>query len=86
MLIRILAFTVLIALGTTGYATAACTAEEAQAKAQTFQEAAMAAVQKDPKKYQDAMTALQKEIPALQQANNLDAICAFYDNWTQKLQ
>lgn len=85
MLTRILAFTVLIVLGTAGYATAACSAEEAQTKAQAFQEAAMTAVQKDPKKYQDAMTALQKELPALQQANNLDAICKFYDNWTEKL-
>ena len=82
---RILAFTVLMVLGTAGYAAAACTAEEAQAKAQAFQQAAVSAAQKDPQKYQDAMTAMQKDLPALQQANNLDALCKFYDDWAEKL-
>ena len=86
MVKKILALTVLMLLGTAGYATAACTVEEAQAKAMAFQQAAMAAAQKDAQKYQEAMTAMQKDLPELQKANNMDAMCKFYDDWTEKLQ
>jgi len=76
---------VMLVLGSVSYAAAACTAEEAQAKAQAFQQAAIAAAQKDPQKYQEAMTAMQKDVPELQKANNMDALCKFYDEWAEKL-
>lgn len=76
---------VMLVLASVSYVGAACTAEEAQAKAQAFQQAAIAAAQKDPQKYQEAMTAMQKDVPELQKANNLDALCKFYDDWAEKL-
>lgn len=82
---KIAIFTFILALGTSSYAIAACTQEEATAKAQEFQQVVMQSAQKDPQKYQEAATAMQKDLPALQQANDLDAICAFYDKWTAKL-
>ena len=85
MLKKILALSVFLILGTAPYAGAACTVEDMQAKAQAFQQAAMNAAQKDPQKYQDAMTAMQKDLPELQKVNNMDALCKFYDDWTEKL-
>ncbi|CAK7029331.1 MAG: hypothetical protein DELT_02715 [Desulfovibrio sp.] len=81
---KVAAFTALLVLGITSYATA-CTQEEAVAKAQEFQQVIMQAAQKDPQKYQEVVNAMQKDLPALQQANNLDAMCKFYDDWTAKL-
>ncbi|MDR1275117.1 MAG: BTB/POZ domain-containing protein KCTD2 [Candidatus Accumulibacter sp.] len=72
-------------LGSVGLAHAACTVEEAQTKAQAFQQAIVTAAQKDPQKYQQAMTAMQKDLPALQSASDMDALCKFYDDWTKKL-
>ena len=86
MIRKIIAFTALMILGTVSYASAECTVEDLQAKAQAFQEVAMAAAQKDAQKYQDAMTAMQKDLPELQKANNMDALCKFYDDLTAKLQ
>ena len=86
MVKKIFALIVMVLLGTATYATAACTVEEAQAKAQAFQDAAMSAAQKDPQKYQEAVTAMQQDLPALQQMNDMDALCKFYDDWTNKLQ
>lgn len=77
---------VMLVLASVSHVGAACTADEAQAKAQAFQQAAIAAAQKDPQKYQEAMTAMQKDVPELQKANNLDALCKFYDDWAEKLQ
>ena len=85
MIRKTLVLAIMMVLGAASYVGAACTAEEAQAKAQAFQQAAMAAAQKDAKKYQDAMTSMQKDLPELQKANNMDAICKFYDEWTEKL-
>lgn len=82
---KVLAFTVLLSLGAASHAAAACSTEEATAKAQAFQQAIMEVAQKDQKKYQDVMAAMQNDLPKLQQANNLDAICTFYDDWTAKL-
>lgn len=82
---KVFAFTVLLTLGVSSYAVAACTVEEATAKAQEFQQVIMQAAQKDPQKYQDVMLAMQKDLPELQKANNMDAICNFYDEWTAKL-
>ena len=85
MVKKILAFTIMMVLGSASYAGAACTVEEAQAKAQAFQQAARNAAQKAPQKYQEAMAAMQNELPELQKANNLDALCKFYDDWAEKL-
>ncbi|MDL2210447.1 hypothetical protein LJC26_06560 [Desulfovibrio sp. OttesenSCG-928-O18] len=82
---KVLALTVMLTLGAVSYATAACTTEEAMAKAQAFQQAAMEAAQKNPQKYQEAVTAMQKDLPELQKANDLDKVCKFYDDWTAKL-
>ncbi|MDR1162323.1 MAG: BTB/POZ domain-containing protein KCTD2 [Candidatus Accumulibacter sp.] len=76
---------VVIFLGSIGLAHAACTVEEAQTKAQAFQQAVVTAAQKDPQKYQQAVTAMQKDLPALQSASDMDALCKFYDDWTKKL-
>ena len=76
---------VMLLLGTASYAGAACTVEEAQAKAQAFQQALMETAQKNPQKYQGAITAMQKDLPELQKTNNMDALCKFYDDWTAKL-
>ena len=70
------------------FAHAACTAEEASAKAQEFMNAATALAQKDAQKYQEVATAMQKDLPALQQSatnNDLDALCKFYDDWIEKM-
>jgi hypothetical protein len=82
---KVLALSVVMFLGSIGIANAACTAQEAQDKAQAFQQAAMASAQKDPQKYQEAMTAMQKDLPELQKVNDMDALCKFYDDWTKKL-
>jgi len=86
MIRKILTFAVVMVLGTVSYADAACTPEEMQAKAQAFQQAAMATAQKDAKKYQDVMATMQQELAELQKANNMDAMCKFYDDLTAKLQ
>ena len=77
-------FAVFLTIATSSYAVA-CTQEEAVAKAQEFQQVIMQAAQKDPQKYQEVVTSMQNDLPALQQANNLDALCDFYDDWTAKL-
>ncbi|MDL2307611.1 BTB/POZ domain-containing protein KCTD2 [Desulfovibrio sp. OttesenSCG-928-C06] len=82
---KVAAFALLLTLCTSSYAFAACSQEEVVAKAQEFQQVIMQAAQKDPQKYQEVVTAMQKDLPALQQANNMDAICTFYDEWTEKL-
>lgn len=82
---KVAMFAVILTLGLSSYAVAGCSQEEAVAKAQEFQQVLMQAAQKDPQKYQDVVTAMQKDLPALQQANNIDAVCKFYDDWTAKL-
>ena len=64
---------------------AACTPEEAQAKAQDFMNAAIALAQKEPQRYQVVAQAMQNELPELQKANDLDKICSFYDEWLAKM-
>ena len=76
----------LMFLGSAGIANAACTAEEAQAKVQAFQQAAVAYAQGNTKKYNETMVAMQKDMIELpkEKAKNMD-ICKFYDEWTKKL-
>ena len=76
---------VLLVLGTGVFAKAACTAEEAQAKSQAFMNAAMELAQKDPEKYGEVAQAMQTELPELQKINDLDGLCKFYDDWTEKM-
>ena len=64
---------------------AACTPEEAQAKAQEFMNAAITLAQKDPKKYQAVATAIQSELPELQKLDDMDKLCQFYDEWLAKM-
>ena len=78
-----LAAVVLLCGGT--FAGAACSVEEAQAKAVEFSNAAMAMAQKDPNKYAEVAQAMQTQLPELQKADDLDKICAFYDEWTAKM-
>ena len=72
-------------LCTSIFAEAACTPEEAQAKAQDFMNAAIALAQKEPQRYQAVAQALQNELPELQKANEMDKICSFYDEWLAKM-
>lgn len=82
---KTLAFTVLLALGAASPAMAACTPEEVVAKAQEFHQAIMQTAQKDPQKYEEAVTAMRNDLPKLRDADNFDAVCKFYDDWTAKL-
>ena len=67
------------------FAKAACTPEEAQAKAQDFMNAAIALAQKDPQRYQAVAQAMQTQLPELQKANEMDKVCNFYDEWLAKM-
>jgi hypothetical protein len=81
-----LIFAFICLVGCAGVASAACTQEELLAKAQAFSANVQQVSQKDPAKYQEAMTAMQKDLPALQQ-NSADTskLCEFYDTWNAKL-
>lgn len=68
-----------------GLSKAACTPEEAQAKAQEFMNAAIALAQKDPKKYQSVATVMQSELPELQKLEDMGKLCEFYDDWLAKM-
>ena len=86
MLKKVLALALVSLFATASVAGAACTAEEAQEKANAFTAALTEAAQKDQQKYMDAVTAMQNDLPALQEnPNDLDALCKFYDEWTEKL-
>ena len=76
---KIFALSLLLALCGAGYAGAACTAEEMASKAAAFQQALIAKAQSDQQKYMEAMQVMQKDLPALQQAQDMDALCQFYD-------
>jgi dihydrodipicolinate synthase/N-acetylneuraminate lyase len=76
---KILVLSLLLGLCGAGSAGAACTPEEMAAKATAFQQALMAVAEKDQQRYTDAMTAMQKDLPELQKAQDMDALCRFYD-------
>ena len=69
-----------LTLGMAGLAQAGCTAEEAQQKAATF-----AQVEQDPEGYAKVMQELQPELLQIQQKQDVDALCAFYDKAIAKL-
>ena len=64
-----------LTLGMAGLAQAGCTAEEAQQKAATFAQVVQAKV----------MQELQPELLQIQQKQDVDALCAFYDKAIAKL-
>ena len=65
-----------LTLGMAGLAQAGCTAEEAQQKAKA---------QQDPEGYAKVMQELQPELLQIQQKQDVDALCAFYDKAIAKL-
>lgn len=75
----------MLTLGVAVSAQAGCTAEEAQRKAAEFAEVIQEKAQKDPEGYAKAMQELQPELLQLQQKQDLDAMCAFYDKALGKL-
>ena len=85
MLHKSILVALILVLCTGLFAEAACTPEEAQAKAQEFMNAAIALAQKEPQRYQVVAQALQNELPELQKANETDKICNFYDEWLAKM-
>ncbi len=82
---KVFFFTVALNLSLTSYAIGACSVEEATAKAQEFQQVLGDAVQKNHQKLSEFTAAMQSDLPKVQQANGLDAMCKFYDEWTAKL-
>ena len=82
---RILALSVFLGLCCVGAAQAACTAEEMASKAAAFQQALVSVAQTDPQKYTEAMTAMQQDLPDLQKAQDMEALCRFYDNQLERL-
>ena len=64
---------------------AACSAEEAQQKAATFAQVVQAKAQQDPEGYAKVMQELQPELLQIQQKQDVDALCAFYDKAIAKL-
>ena len=85
MLKKVFALVFVSLFATASIAGAECTVEEAQEKANNFTTALQEAAQNDQQKYMEAVTAMQQDVPALQGANDLDALCKFYDDWTEKL-
>ena len=67
-------------------AEAAFTQEDVTAKALKLEELLIAATEKAPEKIQEVVAAMQKEIPELQKATDLDSLVKFYDRMIAKLQ
>lgn len=72
-------------LSTTSLASAACSPEEAQKKANEFAAAIQKKSQEDPKGYAAIMQELQPQLLKLQQEQNLENMCNFYDSALEKL-
>ena len=68
-----------LTLGMAGLAQAGCTAEEA------FAQVVQAKAQQDPEGYAKVMQELQPELLQIQQKQDVDALCAFYDKAIAKL-
>lgn len=75
-----------LTFGMSSLALAACSPEEAQAKALEFSQVLQSKAQKDPSGYAQVMQELQPELTQLQQKQDIDALCAFYDKAIAKLQ
>ena len=72
-------------LGSLSTAHAACSPEEAQTKANQFAQLVQTKAQSDPQGYAQVMQELQPQLLELQQKNDMDALCAFYDEALKKL-
>ena len=66
-------------------ASAACSPEEAQKKANEFAAAVQKKSQADPQGYAKIMQELQPQLLKLQQEQNLENMCKFYDDASEKL-
>jgi len=66
-------------------ASAACSPEEAQKKANEFAAAVQKKSQADPQGYAKIMQELQPQLLKLQQEQNLENMCKFYDDALEKL-
>ena len=64
---------------------AACSPEEAQKKANEFAAAVQKKSQADPQGYAKIMQELQPQLLKLQQEQNLENMCKFYDDALEKL-
>lgn len=71
--------------GTASLAAAACSPEEAQKKAHEFATAIQKKAQADPKGYAEIMQELQPQLTELQQKQDLERLCQFYDAALEKL-
>ncbi len=79
-------FALLCVAGCTGISYAGCTQEELQAKVQEFSTKVQQLAQKDPQKYNEVATAMQKDLPELQKnAQDMNKVCEFYDAWNDKM-
>ena len=74
-----------LTLGFSSFAEAGCSPEEAQQKANAFAQTIQDVAQKDPEKYAKALQELQPELLQLQQKQDLDALCVFYDKAMDRL-
>lgn len=72
-------------LSTTSLASAACSPEEAQKKANEFAAAVQKKSSADPQGYAKIMQELQPQLLKLQQEQNLENMCKFYDDALEKL-
>ena len=68
-----------LVLGFSSLAEAGCSPEEAQQKALAFSQVIQEESQKNPENYAKIMQELQPELLQLQQKQDLDALCVFYD-------
>ena len=74
-----------LSLGSFSFAMAACSPEEAQKKANEFATAIQKKAQADPKGYAEIMQELQPQLTELQQKQDLERLCQFYDAALEKL-
>ena len=74
-----------LSLGFFSFAMAACSPEEAQNKALAFAQAMQDKAQKDPSNYATIMQDLQPRLLELQQKQDMEALCKFYDEALEKL-
>ena len=74
-----------LTLSFSGLAVAGCTPEEAQQKALALTQAMQEYSQKDPAKYAKVMQELQPELLQIQQKQDVQAMCTFYDKALERL-
>ncbi len=80
-----LALAAALSLGSFSLAMAACSPEEAQNKAMAFAQAMQNKAQSAPNSYAGIMQELQPKLLELQQKQDMEALCRFYDEALEKL-